>query len=187
MGFDLRAVLDARAGEGYRLHAEHLNAQVPKMLHAIGFDKVFTRAQGTHLWDADGNRYLDFLSGFGVHALGRNHPAVRQALHEVLDAELADMVQFDTPVLPGLLAEKLLAHAPGMDRVYFANSGAEAVEAALKFARCATGKPRVLFCDHAYHGLTAGALSVNGAAEFRAGFAPLLPDTQIPFGDLDAL
>jgi acetylornithine/succinyldiaminopimelate/putrescine aminotransferase len=97
------------------------------------------------------------------------------------------MLQFDLPLLPGLVAEKLLSFAPGMDRVYFCNSGSEAVEAALKFARCATGRPRILYCSHAYHGLTAGALSVNGAAEFRAGFDPLLPDTEIPFGDLEAL
>jgi acetylornithine/succinyldiaminopimelate/putrescine aminotransferase len=71
--------------------------------------------------------------------------------------------------------------------VYFANSGTEAVEAALKFARCATGRRRIVYCDHAFHGLTTGSLSVNGGVEFRKGFAPLLPDTEIPFGDLDAL
>src|SRR3954468_15182536 len=157
------------------------------MLHAIGFDRVFTRAEGAHYWDTDGNRYLDFLSGFGVAAVGRNHPVVRRALHDVLDADLADMLQFDLPLLPGLVAEKLLALAPGMDRIYFCNSGSEAVEAALKFARCATSRPRIVYCSHAYHGLTTGALSVNGAKEFRKGFDPLLPDTAVPFGDLDAL
>jgi ornithine--oxo-acid transaminase len=160
---------------------------VPKMLHAIGFDKVFERAEGAHYWDADGNRYLDYLSGFGVFALGRNHPAIRKALHDALDAGLADMLQFDAPLLMGLLAEQLIKRSPGMERVYFCNSGSEAVEAALKFARCATGKRRILYCDHAYHGLTVGTLSVNGAQEFRTGFDPLLPDTMVPFGDLDAL
>ena len=67
------------------------------------------------------------------------------------------------------------------------NSGTEAVEAALKFARCATGRPRILYCDHAFHGLTAGSLSVNGAREFRDGFGPLLPGTRVPFGDLEAV
>jgi ornithine--oxo-acid transaminase len=105
----------------------------------------------------------------------------------VLDAELADMVQFDCPLLAGLLAEKLIAKAPGLDRVHFCNSGSESVEIALKFARCATGRPRVLFCGHAFHGLTTGGLSVNGAEEFRRGFDPLLPDVKIPLGDLDAL
>jgi acetylornithine/succinyldiaminopimelate/putrescine aminotransferase len=112
---------------------------------------------------------------------------VRKALHDVLDAEVASMVQFDCALLPGLLAEQLLAKAPGLERVYFCNSGTEAVEAALKFARYATGRPRILYCDHAFHGLTTGSLSVNGAEEFRKGFDPLLTDTCIPFGDLDAL
>ena len=187
MPFDLTELLAARRGQGYELQSQYVNAQVPKMLHAIGFDKVFDRAEGAYYWDADGNRYLDFLSGFGVFALGRNHPAVRKALHDVLDAGLADMLQFDAPLLMGLLAEELVKRSPGMERVYFCNSGSEAVEAALKFARCATGKRRILFCDHAYHGLTVGTLSVNGADEFRKGFDPLLPDTKVPFGDLAAL
>jgi ornithine--oxo-acid transaminase len=187
MGFDIRALIETRRSDGSVLHGEHLNAQVPRMLSTIGFDRVLTGGSGAWYTDAEGRRYLDFLAGFGVFAVGRNHPVVRRALHDVLDAELADMVQFDLPLMPGLLAEQLLARAPGMARVYFCNSGSEAVEAALKFARCATGKPRILYCDHAYHGLTTGALSVNGAVEFRAGFAPLLPDTQIPFGDLEAI
>jgi ornithine--oxo-acid transaminase len=187
MGFDIRALIEQRKTEGEALHDEHLNAQVPRMLGTIGFNRVLTGATGAWYDDVDGNRYLDFLSGFGVFALGRNHPVVRRALHDVLDAELADMVQFDLPLLPGLLAEALLARSPGMERVYFCNSGSEAIEAALKFARCATGKPRILYCDHAYHGMTTGALSANGAAEFRQGFSPLLPDTQVPFGDLDAI
>jgi acetylornithine/succinyldiaminopimelate/putrescine aminotransferase len=100
---------------------------------------------------------------------------------------MADMLQFDAPLLMGVLAEQLVARSPGMERVYFCNSGSEAVESALKFARCATGKRRILYCDHAYHGLTAGVLSVNGSAEFRRGFDPLLPDTMIRYGDLDDL
>ena len=187
MPFDLKALLAERAGEGYALQSSFVNAQVPKMLHAIGFDKEFVRAEGAHYWDAEGNRYLDMLAGFGVFGVGRNHPVVREALHDALEAGLADMVQFDAPLLMGLLAEQLIARSPGMERVYFCNSGSEAVEAALKFARCATGKPRILYCDHAYHGLTVGTLSVNGADEFRKGFDPLLPDTMVRFGNLDDL
>ena len=187
MNFDLPSLLSARSGEGYGLHARYLNPQLPRMLHTIGFDRRYERAEGAYLYDADGNRYADFLAGFGVFAAGRNHPVIRKAVHDVLDAELADWVQFDTPLLPGLLAERLLAKAPGMERVYFCNSGTEAVEAALKFARYATGKGRVLYCDHAFHGLTTGSLSVNGSAEFRKGFDPLLPDGWIALGDLEAL
>ncbi len=187
MGFDLPGLLAERGGQGYELHARYLNPQRPRMLHAIGFDKVYERAEGAYLYDGDGERYADFLSGFGVFGVGHNHPVVRKALHDVLDAELASMVQFDCALLPGLLAERLLKYAPGLDRVYFSNSGTEAVEAALKFARYATGRSRILYCDHAFHGLTTGSLSVNGADEFRSGFNPLLPDTCVPFGDLDAI
>jgi ornithine--oxo-acid transaminase len=187
MGFDLNGLLDARRGEGYELHGRHVNHQVPRMLHAIGFDKEYERAEGAYLWDRAGTRYLDFLAGFGVFGVGRNHPVVREALRTVIDGELADMVQFDCPLLAGLFAEQLLAKAPGLERAFFCNSGSEAVEASLKYARCATGRGRIVYADHAYHGLTAGSLSVNGAEEFRAGFAPLLPDTRIPFGDLEAL
>src|SRR5216684_3830090 len=187
MGFDLPGLLSARTGQGYELHARYLNPQLPRMLHAIGLDKTYTRAEGAYLYDGDGERYADFLSGFGVFGVGHNHPVVRKALQDVLEAELADLVQFDCALLPGLLAERLLAMAPGLDRVYFCNSGTEAVEAALKFARYATGRSRVIYCDHAYHGLTVGSLSVNGSAEFRRGFDPLLADTGIAFGSLHAL
>jgi ornithine--oxo-acid transaminase len=187
MGFDLPGLLAERSGQGYELHSRYLNAQRPRMLHAIGFDKVYERAEGAYLYDAEGRRYADFLSGFGVFGVGHNHPVVRKALHDVLDADLASMVQFDCALLPGLLGERLLSFTPGLDRVYFCNSGTEAVEAALKFARYATGRSRILYGDHAFHGLTMGSLSVNGAAEFRNGFNPLLPDTSVPFGDLEAL
>ena len=178
MGFDLRVLLDERRGDGPALWERHLNHQVPRVLRSIGLDKPYVRASGCYLFDRDGRRYLDFLSGFGVFGVGRNHPVVTDALRTVLDAGLADMVQMDTPLLPGLLAERLLQKAPGLDRVYFGNSGTEAVEAALKFARFATGRGRILYCDHAYHGLTVGSLSVNGGAEFRKGFAP--PPTRHP-------
>ncbi|MCT4353292.1 aspartate aminotransferase family protein [Streptomyces sp. Je 1-79] len=185
--FDLSALLAERGAERYELHSRYLNHQLPRMLRTIGFDKVYVRAEGAHFWDAEGGDYLDMLAGFGVMGLGRHHPVVRKALYDVLDAQLADLTRFDCQPLPGLLAEKLLAHSPHLDRVFFGNSGTEAVETALKFARYATGKPRILYCTHAFHGLTTGSLSVNGEKGFRDGFAPLLPDTAIGLGDLDAL
>jgi acetylornithine/succinyldiaminopimelate/putrescine aminotransferase len=187
MDFDLPALLAQRAGQGYELQDQYLKPNLSRMLHVIGFDKVYEKAEGSYLYDADGNRYADFLTGFGVFGMGRNHPVIRKALHDLLDSEVADLVQFDCALLPGLLAERLLAKAPGLDRAYFCNSGTEAVETALKFARYATGKSRVIYCDHAFHGLTLGSLSVNGSAEFRRGFDPLLPDSCIQLGDLDAL
>jgi acetylornithine/succinyldiaminopimelate/putrescine aminotransferase len=187
MDFDLPALLAQRAGQGYELQDQYLKPNLSRMLHVIGFDKVYEKAEGSYLYDADGNRYADFLTGFGVFGMGRNHPVIRKALHDLLDSEVADLVQFDCALLPGLLAERLLAKAPGLDRAYFCNSGTEAVETALKFARYATGKSRVIYCDHAFHGLTLGSLSVNGSPEFRRGFDPLLPDSCIQLGDLDAL
>lgn len=186
-GFDLAALLAARGAERYQLHAQHLNPQLHKVLRTIGFDKTYTRAAGAYFWDDEGNRYLDMLAGFGVFALGRHHPTIRRTMHEVIDLGLADLTQFDAPPLAGILAEQLLATVPHLDRVYFCNSGTESVEAALKFARRATGRSRVLYCTHAFHGLTAGSLSVNGESEFRDGFAPLLPDTAITLGDLEAV
>jgi ornithine--oxo-acid transaminase len=187
MDFDLPALLAAHRDDGYELYGRYLNPQQPRMLHAIGFDKVYERAEGAYLYDADGQAYVDFLAGFGVFAAGRNHPVIRRALHDALDAGLADWTQFDCGPLAGVLAERLLAKAPGLERVFFCNSGTEAVESALKFARYATGRGRVLYCDHAFHGLTTGSLSVNGSPEFRRGFDPLLPDAPVPLGDLAAL
>src|ERR1700722_13273771 len=186
--FDLNELLRKRGPERYDLHRAHLNHQLPRMLHAIGFDKVYTRGEGCYLYDADGNEYLDLLAGFGVFAPGRAHPAIKLALHEAIDADLPNLVQMDCALLPGLLAEALVARShPGIERVVFTNSGAEAIEAAIKFARHATGRTRILYADHGFHGLTTGALSLNGGREFRDGFGPLLPSDQVPFGDIDAL
>lgn len=187
MGFTVGELLSTRRGEGHALHAAYANPQVSRLLHSLDSDRVYERAEGAYLYDAQGRRYLDMLAGFGVFAVGRNHPVVAAALREVLDAELADLVQFDCSLLSGLLAEQLVARAPGMDRVYWCNSGSEAVEAAVKFARAATRRGRILYCGHGYHGLTAGALSANGNVEFRRGFGPLLPGAVVPFGDLAAL
>ncbi|MDA8313810.1 MAG: aspartate aminotransferase family protein [Actinomycetota bacterium] len=189
MAFDVAKALEERHGENFSLHKEYLNPQLARVLETLGFDRLYVRGEGCYLYDDKGERYLDFLAGFGVYALGRGHPAVKKALHQAIDLDLPNMVQLDCALLPGLLAEKLVARAhDGLRRVYFCNSGTEATEAAIKFARRATGRPRVLFCDHAFHGLTTGSLALNGGKDFREGFGQLLPGTtQVPFGDADAL
>ncbi|WP_425338934.1 aspartate aminotransferase family protein [Methylocapsa acidiphila] len=165
-----------------------MNEMMVRVLQTIGFDVGFRCGRGQYLFDREGERYLDLLSGFGVFGIGRNHPALRQALGAVLESDLPNLVQMDVSVLAGLLAERLLRYAPYLDKVFFTNSGTEAVEAALKFARSATGRPGVVHCDHAFHGLTYGALSLNGDEIFRDGFGPLIPGcVQIPFDDLAAL
>jgi ornithine--oxo-acid transaminase len=186
--FDLAALYEAREGERYALHTRHLNGQMVKVLKTLGYDVGFKRAKGPYLYDRNDERYLDLLSGWGVFALGRNHPAVRDALVAVLDGEMANLVQMEVSPLAGILAERLLARVPWLDRAFFANSGAETVEAAIKFARAATGRDRILHCGGAFHGLTLGALSLTPDRNFRGGFGSLLPGcTEVPFDDLPAL
>lgn len=182
-------LIGERLPEKYDLHERYLNGQIVKVLKTIGYDVSYTEARGPYLFDAQGNRYLDLLSGWGVFALGRNHPAVIEVLGDVLNGGLPHLVQMDVTVLAGLLAERLVARMPpGLDKIFFCNSGAEAVEGALKFARYATRRSKFVYVERGYHGLTYGPLSLNGMDEFRDGFGPLLPDcVRIPFDDLPAL
>jgi ornithine--oxo-acid transaminase len=185
---DVASLFDARESERFSLHTRRLNEQMVRVLRTIGYDVGFCKGRGQYLYDRDETRYLDLLSGFGVFAVGRNHPAIRAALKSVLDADLPNLVQMDVSTLAGILAERLLALVPHLDKVFFANSGSESVEAAIKFARAATGRPGIAYCSHAFHGLTYGALSLNGDETFRDGFEPLLPDCVcVPFNDLAAL
>ena len=170
--FDLARMLASREAERYDLYGQHLNEMMVRVLQTIGFDVGFRAGHGQYLFDRKGDRYLDLLSGWGVFAVGRNHPVLRDALKSVLSADLPNLVQMDASLLAGLLAERLLAFTPYLDKVFFANSGTEAVEAAIKFARRATGRPGIVYCDHAFHGLTYGALSLNGDAIFRDGLRP---------------
>lgn len=189
MPFDVARALEERHGENFALHHDYLNPQLARVLKTLGFDRYYVRGEGCYLYDDRGEKYLDFLAGFGVYALGRSHPAIKAALHQAIDLDLPNMVQMDCALLPGLLAEQLLSRAHGgIDRVFFCNSGAEAVESAIKFARHATKRSGIVFAEHAFHGLSNGALSLNGSEEFREGFGPLLPDcVSVPFGDIDAL
>jgi ornithine--oxo-acid transaminase len=186
---DVRQLLAARVGEEMALNDRYLNPQMGRIVRTLGFDRVWVRGEGAHLIDADGDRYLDLLSGYGAFAIGRNHPDVIAALEAVMEARTANLPQLGVTLLSGVLAEQLLARAPdSVAAMVPANTGTEAVEAAIKIARAATGRGRILYADHAFHGLTLGSLSINGNDEFRAGFGPLLPGCHpVPFGDLEAL
>jgi len=179
----------ANAGDPHDLWARTINPQFVRVLRTIGFDRTWVRAEGAHLYDDNGDRYLDMLGGFGMYNVGRNNPRIRAALIEALELDTPGMLAMGVTELPGLLADALLARAGGrLERCLFTSSGTEAVEAALKLGRAATKRPRVLATDHGFHGLTLGALSANGNPEFTARFQPLLPGfDHIPFGDLDAL
>lgn len=174
---------------GIELQAQYINPPFAKVLKTIGFDKNWVKGQGAYLWDDQGDRYLDFLSGYGVFAVGRNHPVVRSELQKVMDMDLPNLVKMDTPILSGLLARELLKRAAhtACDTVFFANSGAEAVEAAMKFARAHTGRDAFLYLNSSYHGLTLGTLSINGCEHFRDGFGELYESQSLNLGDLSAL
>ncbi len=185
----IREVLANRAGEEMTLNNRYLNLQMGRVLHTIGFDRRWIGGEGAHLIDSNGNRYLDLLGGLGVFAIGRNHPEAILAIEEVLAARTANLPQFGVTLLNGVLAEQLLALAPSsVSAMVPANTGSEAVEAAIKIARAATGRPRILYAEQGFHGLALGVLAINGHPEFCEGFGPLLPGCDpVPFGDLDAL
>jgi ornithine--oxo-acid transaminase len=186
---DIVSLVQKRLSETYELHSRFINPQFVRVLEVIGFQRNYRSGKGAWLVDERGEKVLDFLAGFGVFNIGRNHPVVLQVLREILESDPPSMVQMDAGCIAGLLAEALVSIAPeGLESVFFTNSGAEGVEGALKFARQATGRSRIVYCERAFHGLTLGALSVNGNADFRARNEPLLPDcTPVPFNDLEAL
>ena len=185
---DLKGLL-AAGGDDHERWARTINPQFVRVLRTIGFDRTWARAEGAYLYDADGNRYLDMLGGFGMYNVGRNNPRIRAALVEALELDTPGSVQLGVTALPGLLAEALLERTPArLERVLFTSSGTEAVEAALKLGRAATKRTRVLSAEHGFHGLTLGSLSANANLEFTSRFGPLLPGfAHVPFGDLDAL
>src|SRR5438094_2081751 len=190
MAFDLKEIVASRLGENYELHERHLNRTLVSAQRVIGFDKVYARAEGAYLYDMDDTPYLDFLSGFSVFNIGRNHPAVKKAIRDVLDLDLPNMVQMDCSLLSGLLAEAITKRTPPhLDAVFFCNSGTEAMEGALKFARAASGKKRVVSLESAFHGLSIGSLSLMGCESFTEGFGPLMDqwDTRIALDDAASL
>src|SRR3954466_7910499 len=190
MAFDLKEIIAARLGENYQLHEQHVNRTLVAAQRVIGFDKIYARAQGAYLYDMDNREYLDFLSGYSVFNIGRNHPLVKQAIRDVLDLDLPNMVQMDCSLLSGLLAEALVKRAPRhLNAVFFCNSGTEAMEGALKFARAATGRQRVVSLASAFHGLTIGSLSLMGCESFTEGFGPLMQgfDARVPLDDMHEL
>ncbi|MBL8764304.1 MAG: aspartate aminotransferase family protein [Phycisphaerae bacterium] len=187
-------MLAAHARDTFELHARHINPAMVGVLQTLGFDARFVRGEGAYLWDDEGHRYLDLLGGYAVFNIGRNHPVVRDAIEQAMRASLPNLPGIGMFRTSGILAKELCAAAPGgggpggLESVFFASSGAEAMDAAIKFARCSTGRARILACHRGYHGLTMGSLALCGHPEFRDGFGPLIgPVTFVPFDDLPAL
>ncbi len=147
---------------------------------------ALVRGEGSHVWDADGNRYLDLYTGIAVNALGHAHPAVVRAVTEQINTLGHTSNMFvNQPSLE--LAEELVNLVGQPAKVVFTNSGAEAVEAAFKLARL-TGRSKVVAFEGAFHGRTMGALSLTGQPPKRIPFMPMTPDVvHVPFGDVAAL
>ena len=178
------AVFAAAVYDDYR---RYLNPPLARVMKLSG-SPVEIHAQGCTIVDHTGKAYLDFAGGYGVFTLGHRHPRVVAAVHAQLDRlPLSGRTMFNP--LMGRLARRLAEATPGDLAIsFFGNSGAEAVEAALKLARAATGRTRIVATTEAYHGKTLGALTVSGHESSRAPFAPLLEGvSHVPFGDLAAL
>jgi len=137
----------------------------------------FERAEGIYMYDAVGKPYMDLISGIGVSSLGHSNPHVINAIKEQLDKYMHLMVYGEYVQTPQVrFAEKLVSVLPSqLNSVYFVNSGAEAVEGALKLAKRYTGRSKIISCYNSYHGSTSGALSVMGNEEYKQAYRPLLP------------
>ncbi|MGD9633359.1 MAG: aminotransferase class III-fold pyridoxal phosphate-dependent enzyme [Pirellulales bacterium] len=172
-----------------KLFERYINPVLIALSGSSGFAKTFTRGAGNHLWDKDGNRYIDFVAGFGSANLGHNHPRIVAELTHAMQREAPGFAQSAINPLAARLAEELVAVTPdGLEMVFFSNSGTEAVEAALKLARLATGRAGLLHCAKSFHGKSLGSLSVTGNPHYQRPFGPLLADVaSVPFGDLEAL
>ncbi|MCL6525782.1 MAG: aspartate aminotransferase family protein [Thermaceae bacterium] len=172
----------------FELYERHVNPGLAGLLRFTGLDKVESHAEGVYVWDTEGKRYLDFLGLYGTLSLGHRHPRVVQAVKDQLDKmPMSVRVMVSEPT--ARLAARLAEVAPGpLEMVFFSNSGTEAVEAALKFARFYTGKPGFITTQNGYHGKTLGALSVTPKERYQHPARPLVPGvTVVPFGDAQAV
>jgi hypothetical protein len=163
----------ARAEETLELASRHLDSSLVDVLEILGFDESYVSAKGSYIYDQAGRAYLDLHTGEGFASLGHNHPDVREVLEATLAADLLDGVQIHYSPLAGMLAEALCERLPeGLDAVFFASTGAEAVDSAMKFARAATGRGRLISCESGFHGVTLGPLSMVGDEFFIGGLRP---------------
>ena len=185
----IAAPVSDSAGKSETAYRDHVNPHWVRLLDLLDMNVRYKRCAGSELFTDDGRRILDFLSGYCVHNVGHNHPAVIAALHEELDQSGPAMLQSHVPELAGTLGAELCRRARGrVKKAYFCSSGSEGVETVIKFARLHTRRSGMLYCQGAFHGLTCGALSLMSESSWAAGFAPLLPGTEsVPFDDLAEL
>ena len=178
-----------QAAPGQIAYSDHVNPQWSRLLSLLQMNADYVECRGEKLYTSDGRTILDFLSGYCVHNFGHNHPHVIAELHAELDRHGPAMLQSHVAATAGELAQKLCARAGGrLNKVYFANSGSEGVETAIKFARAATGRNGLLAARGAFHGLTCGALALMDHGFWSGGFGPMIPGVEfVGFGDIAAL
>jgi len=184
---NLAGAMQLSRQETRELYRCYINPGLAGMLALLDFDKAFVRAEGVAVWDREGRRYLDFLGGYGALNLGHNPPQVLAAVRDAMGRP--NLLQASLNPLAAALAHNLAAVTPGdLERVFFSNSGTETVEGALKLARAATGREKIIYCQNSFHGKSFGSLSVTGREKYQRPFGALLPGCEaVPFNDLKAL
>ncbi|MGI6587442.1 MAG: aspartate aminotransferase family protein [Peptococcia bacterium] len=187
--FTLDEALNMNRQEMRENYRRYINPSLVDVLGLMDFDKLFIKASGVHVWDNEDNQYLDFLGGYGSLNLGHNPPEILSAIEKVKSRP--NILQASLNPLAAALAANLAQVTPGgeLSRVFFCNSGTEAVEGALKLARAAQPeKKKIIYCQNSFHGKSHGSLSVTGREKFQKPFRPLLPYCEaVPFGDLESL
>ncbi len=183
----LEGALSLGQQKNAELFAKHVNPGLKTLLSVIGFDRGFIKGDGVEVYDHDGAKYLDFLGGYGSLVFGHNPKNILDAVQKVADRPIFLQTQINP--FQSALAHDLAQVTPGdLEMTFFCNSGAEAVESALKLARAVRGDGLFAYCTGAFHGKTLGALSVGGREKYKKPFLPLLSGTvEIPFGDAGAL
>jgi putrescine aminotransferase len=182
-----RGTVEDLAAEAFENYKNFINPPLARVMKLSG-SPVEMRALGTTIWDQNGKAYLDFAGGYGVFTLGHSHPRVVAAVREQMERmSLSGKTMFN--VVLGRAAKRLAELAPGdLQLSFWCNSGTEALEGAIKLARAATGRGKIVATHDAYHGKTLGALSISGRETFQEPFRPLLADVaHVRFGDAAAL
>ena len=177
------------SGSAVDRHRRFINPVLAALGKQSGFLKTFVRGEGCYLWDDKDQQFLDFVAGFGSVNLGHNPPAVVDAIQTAIVTKAPGFAQSAVNPYASALADRLVACAPaGLEMVSFGNSGAEAVEAAIKLVKASSERKRFLYCHGSYHGKTLGALSLTGNRKYRQPFEPLIDHMDaVEFGDTEGL
>lgn len=186
---DIKSVIEGYLAESATIDKATVHPRPSRAVHPDQIGPVYTRGEGAYLFDAEGNKTLDFSAGGGVHFIGRNHPTVTQACRDLLEMDLPNLSIVNASILGGLVAGRLLDLTNGhMGKVIYANSGTEATDVMVRFARFVTRKRRFLYLEGAFHGRSFGAISLTGLDPLKDGMEPFMPTTTaIPPNDLRRL